>query len=574
MRRLLKYLRPYRLQCVLAPLFKLLEACMDLMVPLAVAAIINGGIAAGDRGVALSRFGLLIALAVAGMLFSFTAQWFAARASVGFATRVRQALFDHAQRLSPTAHDQVGADALITRLTSDVGQVQNGVNLALRLLLRSPFIVFGAMVMAFTIDARAALTFAVVIPVLLVVVFGVMALCIPLYGKVQGALDGLLGKTRENLTGVRVIRAFGREQDEVAAFDARNEALTRMNEFVGRLSAIMNPATYLIVNLATAALIYVGALRVDGGALRQGDVVALYNYMAQIIVELIKLASLIITINRSLACARRVADVMDVAPGLEYGDKALDAAASDEAVRFDDVSYAYPEAGAEALTGISFTARAGQTIGVIGGTGCGKSTLMGLIARSFDATGGRVSLFGRDVREYAQGEVIRHVGVVPQQALLFEGTIRSNLLWGDENADDEALWRAVDMAQAREVVTGKGGLDAAVEQGGRNFSGGQRQRLTIARALVKGADILILDDSASALDYATDRRLRQALASLRGRATVFIVSQRAASVMQADRILVLEDGRLVGSGTHDQLMADCPAYEEIVRTQMPEGVRA
>ena len=574
MRRLLKYLRPYRLQCVLAPLFKLLEACMDLMVPLAVAAIINGGIAAGDRGVVLSRFGLLIALAVAGMLFSFTAQWFAARASVGFATRVRQALFDHAQRLSPTAHDRVGADALITRLTSDVGQVQNGVNLALRLLLRSPFIVFGAMVMAFTIDARAALTFAVVIPVLLAVVFGVMALCIPLYGKVQGALDGLLGKTRENLTGVRVIRAFGREQDEVAAFDARNEALTRMNEFVGRLSAIMNPATYLIVNLATAALIYVGALRVDGGALRQGDVVALYNYMAQIIVELIKLASLIITINRSLACARRVADVMDVAPGLEYGDKALDAAASDEAVRFDDVSYAYPEAGAEALTGISFTARAGQTIGVIGGTGCGKSTLMGLIARSFDATGGRVSLFGRDVREYAQGEVIRHVGVVPQQALLFEGTIRSNLLWGDENADDEALWRAVDMAQAREVVTGKGGLDAAVEQGGRNFSGGQRQRLTIARALVKGADILILDDSASALDYATDRRLRQALASLRGRATVFIVSQRAASVMQADRILVLEDGRLVGSGTHDQLMADCPAYEEIVRTQMPEGVRA
>ncbi len=574
MRRLLKYLRPYRLQCVLAPLFKLLEACMDLMVPLAVAAIINGGIAAGDRGVVLSRFGLLIALAVAGMLFSFTAQWFAARASVGFATRVRQALFDHAQRLSPTAHDQVGADALITRLTSDVGQVQNGVNLALRLLLRSPFIVFGAMVMAFTIDARAALTFAVVIPVLLAVVFGVMALCIPLYGKVQGALDGLLGKTRENLTGVRVIRAFGREQDEVAAFDERNEALTRMNEFVGRLSAIMNPATYLIVNLATAALIYVGALRVDGGALRQGDVVALYNYMAQIIVELIKLASLIITINRSLACARRVADVMDVAPGLEYGDKALDAAASDEAVRFDDVSYAYPEAGAEALTGISFTARAGQTIGVIGGTGCGKSTLMGLIARSFDATGGRVSLFGRDVREYAQGEVIRHVGVVPQQALLFEGTIRSNLLWGDENADDEALWRAVDMAQAREVVTGKGGLDAAVEQGGRNFSGGQRQRLTIARALVKGADILILDDSASALDYATDRRLRQALASLRGRATVFIVSQRAASVMQADRILVLEDGRLVGSGTHDQLMADCPAYEEIVQTQMPEGVRA
>ena len=574
MRRLLKYLRPYRLQCVLAPLFKLLEACMDLMVPLAVAAIINGGIAAGDKGVVLSRFGLLIALAVAGMLFSFTAQWFAARASVGFATRVRQALFDHAQRLSPTAHDRVGADALITRLTSDVGQVQNGVNLALRLLLRSPFIVFGAMVMAFTIDARAALTFAVVIPVLLVVVFGVMALCIPLYGKVQGALDGLLGKTRENLTGVRVIRAFGRERDEVAAFDARNEALTRMNEFVGRLSAIMNPATYLIVNLATAALIYVGALRVDGGALRQGDVVALYNYMAQIIVELIKLASLIITINRSLACARRVADVMDVAPGLEYGDKALDAAASDEAVRFDDVSYAYPEAGAEALTGISFTARAGQTIGVIGGTGCGKSTLMGLIARSFDATGGRVSLFGRDVREYAQGEVIRHVGVVPQQALLFEGTIRSNLLWGDENADDEALWRAVDMAQAREVVTGKGGLDAAVEQGGRNFSGGQRQRLTIARALVKGAEILILDDSASALDYATDRRLRQALASLRGRATVFIVSQRAASVMQADRILVLEDGRLVGSGTHDQLMADCPAYEEIVRTQMPEGVRA
>ena len=574
MRRLLKYLRPYRLQCVLAPLFKLLEACMDLMVPLAVAAIINGGIAAGDRGVVLSRFGLLIALAVAGMLFSFTAQLFAARASVGFATRVRQALFDHAQRLSPTAHDQVGTDALITRLTSDVGQVQNGVNLALRLLLRSPFIVFGAMVMAFTIDARAALTFAVVIPVLLAVVFGVMALCIPLYGKVQGALDGLLGKTRENLTGVRVIRAFGRERVEVAAFDARNEALTRMNEFVGRLSAIMNPATYLIVNLATAALIYVGALRVDGGALRQGDVVALYNYMAQIIVELIKLASLIITINRSLACARRVADVMDVAPGLEYGDKALDAAASDEAVRFDDVSYAYPEAGAEALTGISFTARAGQTIGVIGGTGCGKSTLMGLIARSFDATGGRVSLFGQDVREYAQGEVIRHVGVVPQQALLFEGTIRSNLLWGDENADDEALWRAVDMAQAREVVTGKGGLDAAVEQGGRNFSGGQCQRLTIARALVKGADILILDDSASALDYATDRRLRQALASLRGRATVFIVSQRAASVMQADRILVLEDGRLVGSGTHDQLMADCPAYEEIVRTQMPEGVRA
>ena len=563
-------MKKYRRDCVLAPLFKLLEASMDLAVPLIVASIINSGIPSGDTGFIAGRFAILAALAVAGMLFAFTAQWFAARASVGFASDVRQALFDHSQSLSFAAADRLGDDTLITRLTSDINQVQNGVNLALRLLLRSPFIVFGAMVMAFTIDARCASVFAVAIPVLSVLVFGVMLGGAPLYTKAQGALDKLLGITRENITGARVIRAFNAQQRETDAFDAQNDRLTRINERVGRISAVLNPGTYLLINIATIVLIQQGALRVSLGALRQGDVVALYNYMAQILVELIKLASLIITINKAMACGRRIQSALDLPQGMAYGARETADAGADEAVRFDDVSFAYEGAGAEAISHISFAIRRGGTVGVIGGTGSGKSTLVNLIPRFYDATGGRVSVFGADVRDYRKGALTELTGVVPQQALLFAGSIRENMLWGNDAATDADINAALEKAQALDVVEAKGGLDAQLEQRGRNLSGGQRQRLSIARALVKRPRILILDDSASALDMATDLRLRRALRGLEGDTTVFIVSQRASSVRDADLILVLEDGALAGSGTHAELMRDCAEYREIYYSQYPD----
>ena len=572
MNKLLPFLSPYKKESVLAPLFKLLESGMDLLVPLVVAAIINRGIAGGDSGLILRYFLLLIALALLGMGFSFTAQWMAAKASVGFSARLRQALFDHIQRLSYRELDTLGADTLITRMTSDINQIQNGLNLALRLLLRSPFIVFGAMIMAFTIDTPSALIFAGVIPLLSLLVFGIMLISIPLYAKVQSALDRLLGQTRENLTGVRVIRAFRKEAQEIDEFDRRNDLLTRLNERVGRLSAFMNPGTYLLINIATILLLRQGALRVDAGALRQGDVVALYNYMAQIVVELVKLASLIITINKSLACGRRVQAMLDTESSMTY-PAALPSPlpASDLAVRFDRVSFAYSAAADPALSDLSFAVPRGQTVGVIGGTGSGKTTLVQLLARFYDVTAGAVEVDGLDVRKYPEGTLVRKIGFVPQKAQLFEGTVRDNLRWGNPSASEEELWAALETAQAAEIIRAREeGLDAPVAQGGRNFSGGQRQRLTIARALVRRPEILVLDDSASALDFATDLALRRAVAALAGEMTVFIVSQRAASVRQADQILVLDDGRLAGAGTHETLMRSCPVYQEIYYSQFPE----
>jgi ABC-type multidrug transport system fused ATPase/permease subunit len=621
MKKLFPYLYEYRMESVLAPLFKLLESLMDLLVPLVVAAIINKGIGDGDNGIILRYFLLLIGLAVLGMGFSFSAQWMAAKASVGFSAKLRQALFDHIQGLSFQELDTLGTDTLITRMTSDVNQIQNGLNLSLRLLLRSPFIVFGAMFMAFAIDVPCAMIFAVAIPLLSIVVIGIMLLSIPLFSKVQSALDRLLGMTRENLTGVRVIRAFCKEQDEVDRFDSLNQALTRMNERVGRLSALMNPATYLIINTATIFLIRQGAVRVQAGALRQGDVVALYNYMAQIVVELVKLASLIITINRSLACSKRVSDMLDVKTSMLYpsevrniskdeaakggagvdgasrraaagGDAGVDVVArcdavkdgaarraaaggdageNGEAISFDHVGFSYASSADAVLTDIHFTAYTGQTIGIIGGTGSGKSTLVSLIPRYYDVTEGSVKVYGKDVRSYPEGSLVNMVGIVPQKAVLFEGSIRDNLLWGNKDASDKELWEALKTAQASDVVKGKeGGLDAYVEQGGRNFSGGQRQRLTIARALVKRPRILILDDSSSALDYATDLALRQAIAALPGDMTVFIISQRASSVRNADKILVLDDGCQAGIGTHEELLGHCEVYQEIYYSQYPD----
>ncbi|MBO5504310.1 MAG: ABC transporter ATP-binding protein [Lachnospiraceae bacterium] len=609
MKNLLVFLKKYRKESILAPLFKLLESAMDLFVPLVVASIINDGIAGGSRGLIFRNFLILIALAILGMVFSFTAQWMAAKASTGFAADLRQALFDHVQKLSYRELDSLGTDTLITRMTSDVNQIQNGLNLALRLLLRSPFIVFGAMIMAFTIDFRCACIFAGAIPMLGIAVFAIMLLSIPLFAKVQEALDRLLGLTRENLTGVRVIRAFCKEHQEIDEFDRRNALVTRMNETVGRLSALMNPATYLIINVATIILIRQGALRVQIGALQQGDVVALYNYMAQIVVELVKLASLIITIDRSLACAKRAQAILATEPSIKYpdaaGQSATDKAASStaqaaagqaaaaasstgsldtnhsnhiekdnpagEAVRFRDVSFSYSESGDAALSDIDFVVKKGQTVGIIGGTGSGKTSVVQLIARFYDATEGSVEVDGRNVREYPEGMLTEKIGIVPQKAVLFEGSIRDNLCWGKNDATDEELWEAINAAQAREVVLGKEGeLEAQVEQGGRNFSGGQRQRLTIARALVKRPEILILDDSASALDLATDLKLRRAIAALPGDMTVFIVSQRTSGVRDADRILVLDDGRLAGNGTHDELMKTCEVYQEIYYSQYPE----
>lgn len=589
MRRLTRFFNHYRKQAVLAPIFKLLEALMNLLVPLAVGAIINTGIGNADQGYIIRMFIFLLALAVLGMLFSFVAQWYAANASVGFATQMRQELFDHIQKLSFTEIDTLRPDTLITRMTSDANQVQSGLNLALRLLLRSPFIVFGSMILAFTIDVKSALVFVVAIPLLTVVVFAIMLASIPLFTKSQKALDNLTGLTRENLSGVRVIRAFCKEQQEVEEFDRRNETLTRLNEFVGRLSALMNPLTYVIINIATIVLIHTGALQVSLGSLRQGDVVALYNYMAQIIIELIKLASLIITINKSLACADRIADVFDISQSMAYpaaadmanagaavqaAAQAADAASGTEsaqAVRFTDVSFTYAGAGAEALSGISFSAPKGSTIGIIGGTGCGKSTLVSLIARFYDATKGSVQVDGQNVRSYPEGALTDRIGFVPQKAALFRGTVRDNLRWGNESADDAALWDALGAAQVKDVIEGKPGqLDFEIEQNGRNLSGGQKQRLTIARALVKKPEILIMDDSASALDLATDLALRRAVRAMEGSMTIFIVSQRASSIRDADQILVLDDGHLAGRGTHEQLLRSCSVYQEIYYSQYPD----
>lgn len=572
MKKLAVYLKDYKKESILAPVFKMLEALFDLLVPLVVARIINHGIANRDRGEILGEVGLLVLLAVIGLTCSITAQYFAAKASVGFATNLRQALFDHVQSLSFADFDKLGTNTLITRMTSDINQVQNGLNMALRLLLRSPFIVFGSMIMAFTINVRCALVFVVAIPVLCVVVYGIMVGTIPLYRKVQAALDKLLGTTRENLTGVRVIRAFCKEQDEIEEFDQRNENLTRMNLFVGRISALMNPVSYALINIATIILIQQGAVQVNLGNMEQGDVVALYNYMAQIIIELIKLGSLIITINRSIACADRVAGVLDVKPGMAYPAGAAAAVAgSAPAVKFDHVTFTYQDAAAPSLTDIDFTANKGETIGIIGATGSGKSSLVNLIPRFYDVTEGMVSVDGQDVRTYGKGELIDRIGVVPQRAMLFEGSVRSNMQWGNENATDEQIWKALETAQVKDVVEGKEGkLDFEIEQGGRNLSGGQKQRLTIARALVKDPEILIMDDSSSALDFATDAALRKALRHLNKDMTVFIVSQRTSSILQADKIIVLDDGEVVGMGTHDELLENCKTYQEIFYSQFPE----
>ena len=565
MKKLLAYLKGYEKESILGPLFKLLEASFELIVPLVVAAMIDRGIGQGNKGYAGRMTLLLIALGLVGLVCSVTAQYFAAKASVGFVTRLRHALMDHLQKFTYAQLDKVGSSTLITRMTSDMNQVQTGMNLALRLLLRSPFVVFGAMIMAFFVDAKAALVFVVAIPLLAVVVFGIMLLTIPLYKKVQARLDGVTGVTRENLSGVRVLRAFGKEEAEKAEFRGKNQGLTTLQKKVGRVSSLMNPLTYAMINGAIVALIYQGALRVDAGALTQGQVVALYNYMSQILVELIKMANLIINMTKAAACGGRIQSILDMPAGAEKLDGGKEG--GDCAVEFRNVCLKYPGAAEDSLTDLTFRVPRGQTVGVIGGTGSGKSSLVNLIPRFYDATGGQVLVNGRDVCAWEPQELRRRIGVVPQKAELFAGSIRDNLKWGDENADDAALLAAAKAAQAGDVVRNKGGLDAWIEQHGRNLSGGQRQRLTIARALVRRPEILILDDSASALDYATDAALRSALAHLDWRPTVFIVSQRTSSIRHANLILVLEDGKIAGMGTHGELMENCPVYREIHESQ-------
>ena len=572
---LFAYMKDYKKECVLGPLFKLLEASFELMVPLVMAAVIDVGIANGDRGYIGSMCLVMAALGVIGLVCSITAQFFAAKASVGVAAKLRHALFAHIQELSFTEMDTAGTSTLITRMTSDINQVQNGLNLALRLLLRSPFVVFGAMVMAFTIDVPAALVFVVAIPLLAVVVFGVMLWTMPRYKKVQAGLDRVLGNTRENLTGVRVIRAFGREEAETGRFETENNALTKLQEHVGRVSALMNPVTYVIINLATVVLIWVGAVRVDTAIITQGAVVALINYMSQILVELIKLANLIINITKALACASRVQGVLDTESSMEAPQALSNVVEQNqERVTFRNVALTYQGAGAASLSGLSFSVKPGETVGVIGGTGSGKSSLVNLIPRFYDATQGDVLVDGHNVRDYPLASLRAKVGVVPQRAVLFTGTIRDNLKWGKPDATDEELWHALETAQARDFVEEKpGGLDEPVSQGGKNFSGGQRQRLTIARALVRKPEILILDDSASALDFATDARLRKAIRQMEGGPTVFIVSQRASSIRYADKIIVLDDGEAVGIGTHEELLKHCEVYREIFESQFQREER-
>lgn len=577
MKYLWKHLERYKKESILAPLFKMLEALFDLFVPLVVANIINIGIGRGDRGYILRQCGLLVVLALVGIACSFTAQYFAARASVGCAARLRRELFSHIQHLGYSEIDTVGTSTLITRMTSDINQVQNGINMTLRLLLRSPFIVFGAMIMAFTIDRKAALIFLLAIPLLSLIVFGIMRLTNPGYKAIQGKLDQVTGITRENLTGIRVVRAFGKEQAEVQRFEEANDHLNHLQLRIGHFSALMNPMTYVVINLAIIAILQVGANRVNGGLLLSGDVVALVNYMSQILVELVKMANTIILISKAIASTNRIAGVLNTKPAMEFIAPKNDVEEGrdtdcPEAVRFDGVSLMYEGAGEESLSDISFVAKKGQTIGVIGGTGSGKSSLVNLIPRFYDATKGQVTIFGRPIQEWGREELRSRVAVVMQRAQLFQGTIRSNLLWGNQNASEEQLWRALELAQAAEVVRQKPlGLEEPVEQGGRNFSGGQKQRLTIARALVGEPDILILDDSASALDFATDAALRKALGTLSKHITVFIVSQRTSSLKHADRILVLDDGELAGQGTHEELLEQCSVYREIHESQFKKG---
>ena len=572
MKKLWVYLKEYKTESILAPLFKLLEVVFDLLVPVVVAKIIDIGIANNDHGYIVKMFLVLILMAAVGLSCSFTAQYFAARASVGCATNLRQAVFDHIQGFSFTELDTIGTDTLITRMTDDINQVQNGINMGLRLLLRSPFIVIGSMIMAFTINFKCALVFVVAIPLLFVGVIFIMLVSIPLFKKVQAALDRVTGLTRENLTGVRVIRAFCREEESVNEFEKSNTELTRLNEFVGRISALLNPFTYVLINIATVILIARAGLQVNLGTMHQGQVVALYNYMAQMIVELIKLASLIITLNKAMACADRVAGVLDIRTTMHYPETpSAKADPSANEVEFDKVSFTYAGAGASSLSDISFSVKKGQTVGIIGGTGCGKSTLVNLIPRFYDVTSGNVVIDGNNVKEYPFSQLRKKVGMVPQQAVLFKGTIRDNMKWGKEDASEEEIQRALSIAQASDFVKSKPeGLNTMVSQGGANLSGGQRQRLTIARALVGDPEILIMDDSASALDFATDAALRHAIHEQTKGMTVFIVSQRATSIKQADKILVLDDGKLAGVGTHKELMESCEVYREICLSQLSE----
>lgn len=572
MKMILGFLKDYKKECVLAPLFKMLEALFELFVPLVVSSIIDIGIGQKDVGYIVKMCMMLLGLAIIGLVCSITAQYFSAKAAVGGATGMRHALFSHIQSLSFTELDTVGTSTLITRMTSDINQVQNGVNLVLRLFLRSPFIVFGAMIMAFTIDVKAALVFVCAIPVLAIIVFGIMLSTRPLYKKVQAGLDKILGITRENLTGVRVIRAFNKEQTEVDEFKTSNEALNHLQKYVGKISGLMNPLTYVVVNVSIIALIWIGAIRVNSGSLTQGQVVALYNYMSQILVELIKLANLVINITKALACAGRIQNVFDVKSSMADGKLEIETGKTSEnavpAVEFRNVALKYEGAGDDSITGVDFKAMKGQTIGIIGGTGSGKSTLVGLIPRFYDATCGQVLIDGHDVKDISIDSLRQKVAIVMQKAVLFKGTIRENMQMGEEDATDAEIMEALEVAQAKEFVDKKDGkLDALVEQGGKNLSGGQRQRLTIARAVVRKPDILILDDSASALDFATDAALRKSIRNMKNSPTVFIVSQRAASLMYADLIIALDDGKVAGMGTHDELLKNCEVYREIYNSQ-------
>ena len=570
------YLKDYKRDSILAPLFKMLEAMFDLLVPVVVAHIINVGIANRDRGDILGCCGILVLMAIVGLCCSFTAQYFAARAAIGSATGLRHMLFAHIQKLGFSEMDTIGSSTLITRMTSDINQVQNGLNLFLRLFLRSPFIVFGAMVMAFTINGKIALIFVVTIPVLSVIIFGLMAVTSPLYKKVQGKLDVITGNARENLSGVRVIRAFGREKQETENFSRANGELVKGQLFVGRISALMNPLTYSVVNIGIIAILWAGSRSVETGVLMSGDIVALVNYMSQILVELVKLANLIVTMSRAMASLGRVEQILDTKTVMEFPEKTtIREENTEEAVRFDHVSLSYAQAGEESLSDISFSVKKGETIGIIGGTGSGKSSLVHLIPRFYDATSGEIFLLGRPVKEWDRETLRQKVGIVMQKVQVFSGTIRSNLLMGNEGAGEEEMWQALRAAQAEEFVRKKSeGLDEPIEQGGRNLSGGQKQRLTIARALVRKPEILILDDSSSALDYATDAALRKALKNLPSNVTVFLVSQRTSSIRHADHILVLDDGKAAGWGTHEELLESCQIYREIYESQYGKGGNA
>lgn len=572
MKALLIYLRNYKKETVLAPLFKLLEASFELLVPLVMAAVIDNGIANADKPYVVKMCLIMVALGIIGLTCSITAQYFSAKAATGFATELRQALFSHIQNFSYTKMDTIGTSTLITRMTSDINQVQSGVNLVLRLFLRSPFIVVGAMVMAFTVDVKGALVFVVAIPLLSVVVFGVMLITMPLYKKVQANLDQVLLVTRENLTGARVIRAFNKEESEKRRFKERNQTLTDAQKYVGKISGLMNPLTYIIVNGALIVLIYVGAVRVDAGVLTQGEVVALINYMSQILVELVKLANLIITVTKAIACGNRIQSVFEEEAGTPEGNILWEEAKGEGvSVEFDHVCMRYEGAGADSLSDITFRAKGGQTIGIIGGTGSGKSSVVNLIPRFYDASSGEVKINGKNIKDYKIESLRDKIGIVPQKAVLFKGTIAENLRWGKEDATDAELEEAIEISQAKEFVDGKDGrLEFKIAQDGRNLSGGQKQRLTIARALVRQPEILILDDSASALDFATDAKLRMAIREMKGNPIVFIVSQRASSVRYADQILVLDDGEMAGLGTHGQLLENCEIYREIYYSQFPK----